>query len=91
MSESVQSCFERSIHLSSWQTSREQPLKIVRGKKIHISLALFRLFFLQFVADYRSFNTGSDTLFCRGGLVNTVTGFYSNFQTFRRDHAPRHP
>ena len=33
MPESVQSCFELSIHLSVTQTSRELLLKIVRGKK----------------------------------------------------------
>ena len=32
--ESVQSCFELSIHLSVYRTSRELLLKIVRGKKI---------------------------------------------------------
>ena len=34
MPESVQSCFELSIHLSVKRTSRELLLKIVRGKKI---------------------------------------------------------
>ena len=34
MQESVQSCFELSIHLSVERTSRELLLKIVRGKKI---------------------------------------------------------
>ena len=34
MPESVQSCFELSIHLSVYRTSRELLLKIVRGKKI---------------------------------------------------------
>ena len=34
MPESVQSCFELSIHLSVTRTSRELLLKIVRGKKI---------------------------------------------------------
>ena len=33
MLESVQLCFEFSIHLSVQQTSRELLLKIVRGKK----------------------------------------------------------
>ena len=33
MTESVQPCFELSIHLSVWRTSRELLLKIVRGKK----------------------------------------------------------
>ena len=33
MTESVQSCFELSIHLSVKGTSRELLLKIVRGKK----------------------------------------------------------
>ena len=34
MPESVQSCFELSIHLSVTRTSCELLLKIVRGKKI---------------------------------------------------------
>ena len=34
MPESVQSCFELSIHLSVWRTSRELLLRVVRGKKI---------------------------------------------------------
>ena len=34
MPESIQSCFELSIHLSVKRTSRELPLKIVRGKQI---------------------------------------------------------
>ena len=34
MPESVQSCFELSIHLSVKRTSRELLLKIVCGKKI---------------------------------------------------------
>ena len=33
MTESVQSCFELSIHLSVQRTSRELLIKIVRGKK----------------------------------------------------------
>ena len=34
MPESVQSCFELSIHLSVWRTSHELLLKIVRGRNI---------------------------------------------------------
>ena len=33
MPESVQSCFELSVHLPVWQTSRELLPKIVGGKK----------------------------------------------------------
>ena len=38
MLERVQSCFEFSIHLSVWRTSRELLLKIVRGKKIQTNV-----------------------------------------------------
>ena len=63
MSESVQSCFELSIHLSVKRTSRELLLKIVRGKKIQenswkvqesqLSLKYFESFFCQVMRLFR--------------------------------------
>ena len=38
MPESVQSCFELSIHLSVQRTSRDLLLKIARGRKIQVNV-----------------------------------------------------
>ena len=52
MSESVQSCFDLSIHLSVLRTSRELLLKIVRGKKYREMYGKFKIRLDAFCHSY---------------------------------------